>query len=176
MTLTEKLATINWQELAAIKCAAAADQKLFQQILEVAFGNVKQAGWRAAWIIDKTTEKDNGRLTPHIERMARHLPHLTNSSQKRHFTRMLVRNELPETVLGIVVDCCFIWLASNEPAAVKVNSMQLIYNITRHEPELGPELAAVIESRFDLESKAFQSRGRKILKALLPEKPTRGRG
>ena len=91
-------------------------------------------------------------------------------NQKRHFTKILSTrnlNELDEDHLGILIDRCFTWLEDPiYPTAVKMFSMQIIYNYIEAEPDLAPELIAIIENQYAESSPGFKNRGDKILKKL----------
>jgi len=139
---------------------------LFNRCLEVAFSDEHPAAWRACYLIDNTTEKYPEQLEPHIGKFCERLPSLENSSQKRHFARILTRVAIPEEWLGIVINTCFDWLYSQEPPAVKVHCMQIIFQAGKKEPDLLQELKAIIEEQWDTEGKGFRSRGRKLLAAI----------
>ena len=53
-----------------------------------------------------------------------------------------------------------------EALAIKVHSMQIMYNISETEKDLKPELASIIEYQYDLNSVGFKSRADKLLKKL----------
>jgi hypothetical protein len=147
---------------------------LFDQCLQAAFSDEHPTAWRACYLIDHTTEKYPELLEPHIAKFCERLPSLANSSQKRHFVRMLTRCRIPEEWLGTVVHTCFGWLHSQEPTAVKVHCMQLIFQAGRREPDLWQELKVTIEAQWDAESKGFRSRGRKLLAAMGAQRKMNG--
>ncbi|PSK84656.1 hypothetical protein [Prolixibacter denitrificans] len=147
---------------------------LFNRCLEAAFSDELPTAWRACYLIDNTTEKYPELLEPHIEKFCERLPSLSNSSQKRHFARMLTRCVIPEEWLGTVVNTCFEWLYSQEPAAVKVHCMQIIFHAGKKEPDLLQELKAIIEEQWEMESKGFRSRGGKLLAAIEDQRKMNG--
>jgi len=144
----------------------AEDADLFDRTVNHAFHFEIPKIWRMWWYIDRASENRPDIIEPYIKRIARSLPLLPDSSIRRHFTRILTRHNIPEECLGTVVDKCFEWLLSNEPPAVKVNSLQLLYNITLIEPDLKGELIAAIESQYEEGSKGFKNRAEKTLAAL----------
>ena len=148
--------------------------ELFTRCLEAAFSDEHPTAWRACYLIDNTTEKYPELLEPHIEKFCKRLPSLNNSSQKRHFTRMLTRSAIPEAWLGTVVSTCFKWICSQEPPAVKVHCMQIIFQAGEKEPDLLQELKIVIEAQWEVEGKGFRSRGRKLLKAIGDQRKMKG--
>jgi hypothetical protein len=142
------------------------DPLLFKRIFKSAFKFETPNIWRIWWYIDRASEQKPEILEPYVSILAESLPKLPNSSVRRHFTRMLIRHNIPEENMGMVVDKCFEWLLSNEPVAVKANSLQVLYNITLTEPDLKGELIAAIESQYEEGSKGFKNKARKMLKNL----------
>jgi hypothetical protein len=53
-----------------------------------------------------------------------------------------------------------------EPIAVRVFSMSVLANITRHEPDLKKELRIIIEDQLPFASAGFRARAKKVLKEL----------
>jgi hypothetical protein len=49
------------------------------------------------------------------------------------------------------------------PIAIKAFSLTTLYNLCKTYPEIKPELKLIIEDRWDTETAAFKSRGKKIL-------------
>ena len=89
---------------------------------------------------------------------------------KRNVLRILQNHEIPEPLWGHAAEQCFGFLNdTSEPVAVKVFSMTVIHNLTKDIPELAHELKIILEDQFDYGSAGFQSRARKILKALQKE-------
>jgi|GEM_PF-1205264 len=154
--------------------ALHANSSLFNGCLEVAFSDEHPTAWRACYLIDATTEKYPELLRPHVEKLCERLSSLDNSSQKRHFTRMLSRSVIPEKWLGTVINTCFEWLYAAEPPAVKVHCMQIIFEAGKTEPDLLVELKAIIEEQWDTASKGFRSRGGKLLTAIGAQRKRNG--
>ncbi|MDH3708983.1 MAG: hypothetical protein OER04_03790 [Cyclobacteriaceae bacterium] len=86
---------------------------------------------------------------------------------KRNALRLLQNHKIPEHLWGHAADQCFQYLASSEePVAVKVFSMTVLFNLTKDIPELATELRMLIEDQYPFGSPGFKARGRKVLKAL----------
>ena len=74
--------------------------------------------------------------------------------------------EIPEPLHGDVINICFDLISAVQtPAAIKAFSLTTLYNLSLVYPEIQQELTTIIEDRLDTETAAFQSRGKKILKA-----------
>jgi hypothetical protein len=65
-----------------------------------------------------------------------------------------------------LLNLCFDYLSGSFSVAVKVYSMQVLYNLSLENPEIGIELSHVIESNLSTSSPGYRSRGTKILKKL----------
>ena len=85
----------------------------------------------------------------------------------RNAVRVLEDIEIPEAFHGEVMNACFRFIETPAtPAAVKAFSLSILFNLTKHYPEIIPELKLIIEERWETETPAFKSRGRKIIAAL----------
>jgi len=150
-----------WREM------ALQDDSLFHQIYHLIYGENSRIAWHAAWIIDHVSEVDPGKLESYVPEMIDHLPHLKSSSLKRHFTRMLLSQKIPEPSLGILIDTLYNLLSPAEDIAVRANALQLLFNISIIEPGLQSELILVTETILEEElTPGMQSKARKILRSL----------
>jgi hypothetical protein len=89
---------------------------------------------------------------------------------RRNILRILQYQKIPEAQWGHAADQCFNYLSSSEqPVAIKVFSMTVLYNLTRDLPDLSRDLRLHIEEQFPLGSAGFKARGRRILEQLEKE-------
>ena len=146
------------------------DEKLFKQMFELVLTNEEYVSGRAAWVIETVWLKYPEMINPYINNIIDFLPKSKFDNQKRHLTKILsTRNlrELDEERLGILIDRCFTWLEDPiYPTAVKMFSMQIIYNYIEIEPTLATELIAIIENQYNDSTPGFKNRGDKLLKML----------
>jgi hypothetical protein len=146
------------------------DEKLFKEVFELILTNEEYVSGRAAWVIETLWLKYPEMIDPYINDMIDFLPISKYDNQKRHFTKILsTRNlrDLDEERLGILIDRCFTWLEDPiYPTAVKMFSMQIIYNYVQIEPVLATELIAIIENQFNDSTPGFKNRGEKLLRKL----------
>lgn len=85
----------------------------------------------------------------------------------RNSVRVLQDIELPEQFHGEVMNVCFQFLEQPAtPVAIKAFSLTTLFNLSKKYPEIKPELKLIIEERWEHETAAFHSRGRKILASL----------
>jgi hypothetical protein len=165
--IKEKLSHIGGGEIEFWKYTVLTDPAIFDEVLNLIFGENNQIAWRAAWVIDNATEKYPELLIPHISPIIDHLLQTKNSSLQRIFTRILIRHKIPDHLTGAVFDRCFELLSPVHPIAVRANAMQVLYNITEHWPDLKPELAMVISGMLEeSEDAGIISKARNLLKKL----------
>lgn len=86
---------------------------------------------------------------------------------RRNIVRLLQFVEIPRRYQGKLMNICFQLVSDPQQAiAVKAFSLTILENLSSIYPEILPELKAVIESRWEFETPAFRSRGKKILKKI----------
>jgi hypothetical protein len=165
--LIERILQIGAGELNLWKISVQSDETVFKQVYSLIASNNPKLAWRAGWIIDNAAENSPELLAPFIPDVVAQLLQTKNGSLKRIFTRMLGRYEIPIELLAQVVDCCFKLLSPAEPTAVRVNAMQVLYNVSQSEEGLKQELAAVLESVLDEGGSAgFINRTEKLIRKL----------
>jgi hypothetical protein len=166
-TLKNKILKMGGGELELWKLSVLSDEQVFKDIYSLISSDEPRIAWRSCWIIDNADEKDPELLVPFIPDIVERLIATKNGSLKRHFTRILCRHEIPEELLGQVINRCFDLLSPSEAVAVRVFAMQLLFNISQREPGLKKELAAVLESLTEEGGTAgFMNRAGKLIKAL----------
>lgn len=162
-----KLEKLGKQEIYLWKELVKKDESLFAEIYRLIYSENPRIAWHAAWVIDHVSEENPSKLKPYVSELIDKLPGLKSSSLKRHFTRMLLSQEIPEHLLGSLIDVLYYLLSPEEAIAVRANALQLLYNISMIEPDLKPELISVIEGILEEElTPGMNSKGRNLLKAL----------
>ena len=69
-------------------------------------------------------------LTPHLEAIILNLRESTSDAIKRNTVRVLQNTEIPDDLLGVTADILFTIMENrNEPIAVRVFTMTVLYNI-----------------------------------------------
>lgn len=158
----------SWENLAFIVREIGNHPELFSSLMEIALKNPEHKSWRAAYLADKIHDDYPELIIPYIEPIVNQLNVETNSSKKRHFLKLLSMNEIQEKHFGILVDYCLNnFTSAKEPPAVRVHAMQLLYNISEKEPDLKPEILAIIEHEMQFHATAgILSRGTKLANKL----------
>lgn len=148
------------------------DPQKFKHLINLLASNSVLISQRTSWVLSACTDQYPELAKPHLKELVNHLKKPSHDAVKRHILRMLQNIEIPKNLYGNITDLCFRFLSSsNEPVAIKVFAMTVLYNITQHEPDLKNELKILIEDQMDYESPAFTSRGGKILKRLKSKPP-----
>lgn len=86
---------------------------------------------------------------------------------KRNIFRMLQNQKVPAKFEGEILDLAFAFLADNkQPIAIRVFSMQLVYNLSAKYPEIKEELRIILEDMLLYGSAGIKNRAKKILSKL----------
>lgn len=164
------LAELSKQNTVYMASVISNNEKLFKQMFDLILTNEEKISGRAAWVIEHVWMDFPYMIKPYINDMIDFLPKSSYDNQKRHFTKILCTIDLKtldEDRLGILIDRCFTWLEDPiYPTAVKMFSMQIIYNYIEIEPVLAPELIAILENQYEESTPGFQNRAGKLLKKL----------
>lgn len=107
-------------------------------------------------------------LKPHIHEIISRLKDVKTEGARRNLLKILaeVPVRLTKKDKSNLIDMGFTFLTGNYSIAVKVYSMQILYHMSLEIPELGAELAQIIEDRLPEATPGFRSRGSKILRKL----------
>ena len=166
--LRNKLAHIgSIQEIRLWKQLVQNDQSLFNRVYRLIFCENHKISWHAAWVIDHATEESPELLKAYLPELIDQLSLQKSDALKRHFTRMLLSQSIPEEKMGLLIDVLYRLLLPQEAVAVRANALQLLLNLALMEPELQQELKAVAESLLDEElTPGMKCKTRKILQIL----------
>ena len=123
---------------------------------------------RAAWSVSWAAKKNPAMIKPHLNKLVEQLSRTeVHDAVIRNSIRILEEIEIPEPLHGKVMNACFEFVEQPAtPIAIKAFALTTLFNLSKHYPEIKPELKLIIEDRIDNETAAFKSRGKKILKQL----------
>ncbi|GGF36072.1 hypothetical protein [Echinicola rosea] len=144
------------------------DPERFRELMEVFAAGPYRITQRASWPMALAVEKHPPLLAPYYDAVISMLakPNII-AGIKRNILRVLQYQEVPSEFEGEVLDVTFRLLEdTGEPIAIRVFSMQVVYNLSERYPEIKPELKAIIESSMPYASAGFKSRASKILPKL----------
>ncbi|MES3017540.1 MAG: hypothetical protein V4721_07175 [Bacteroidota bacterium] len=134
-----------------------------------------EIAFRAAWILEIAAENNPEEFGLYLDEFTNVYINLRNLSGQRHFTKILMsltknagrRDLLSEQKLAILVETTFEWLIDLQtPVAVRVNCMDILFNLKDKSDWIADELRAQIEFQLQNGSPALQSRGKRILNKL----------
>jgi hypothetical protein len=173
MTKEELIELINsWENLPYLVNEIARKPEYYSLLMDIALYNSYQKSWRAAYLVDKINDEYPELLKPFLIKMIEQLKIEKSVSKRRHFLKLISMNILPQDQQGFIFDFCLkTFTSAKEPVAVRVHAMQILYNISESEPELKPEILAIIENEMEYHSSAgIISRGSKLANKLRKQK------
>ena len=136
----------------------------FDQLIDCFYSGDFRLAHRATLIILKIAKMNPKWVNEQVGPLAASLQRTQPEWHRRNLLRILQNYRIPEAQWGHVADECFHYLVSaDQPVAIKVFSMTVLYNITKDVPDLARELRISIEEQYNLGSAGFQARARKVL-------------
>ena len=143
------------------------DKYIIKQLWQLILTDRQPVSWRAAWALYHLTCKRKEFMVPYIQQIIELLPQFRFDGQKRELLKVLMLFDLKDLDTGRILNVCYDFLSNpNESLAVRVHSMQMIFNISELEPELKSELKSTILFHYQESSAGFQSRANKLLKKM----------
>ncbi len=157
-------------EVGWIALSAASNSLLFRKLLDFTEEDDTRLVFRASWALTKTCELDPALMKPVLPVIVDKLLRTSNESAERSFLKILSltgTSELDEKTQGRLVDHCFSLLRSRTSAiAVKVYSMDVLYEISKRFPGLVHELAAVMGMLPDDAPDGVKAKCRSVIRKL----------
>jgi hypothetical protein len=142
------------------------NQQRFDELVKLFLKGEKLITQRAGWPLSDIAIMHSEIVQKHLKQLVKNIvkPNLHNAI-KRNTMRLLQHIEIPESLQGDVMNCCFNFIEDpKEAVAVKASSLAVLENLSKLYPEILPEIKLIIEARWEHETAAFKSRARKILK------------
>lgn len=169
MNIRDELQKERSREQALRIAAYANSSKLhFKELIQYFLGKESRLAQLAAWSLSWAAIQKPEMIQPYLKDLVAILQKKeTHPALIRSTVRILERIEIPEEFHGEVMNACFGFIETpSTPAAIKAFSLTTLFNLSKTYPEIKGELKLIIEDRWDTETPAFKSRGRKILAAL----------
>lgn len=143
----------------------------FEELIQCCLSEDSQLEFIAIWAVQHCVEKDPQLIEPYLGDLLERLQRPSHDALKRVLMRILMQIELPEEHWGEIAELSFRYVDSpGEAVAIRANAMSVAYKLCEKLPELGNELELIIETHLAFGKKAFQARGKKILKKLAQKK------
>jgi len=161
---------MSMQEAEWVAASALENPAIFTKLLEYSCGEDSKLAFRASWTLTKVGDRYQEIFDPYLNQLVDLVPSIENEGVVRCFLRILSlagMEKLDEKHQGLLADYCFAALNSGESAiAIKVYSMEIIYNLSVIYPQLANELAISVRILMEDGSAAIVSRGNTILKKI----------
>ena len=141
-------------------------------LIEITLHTRKEIAFRAAWLLEMVFDRYPSEFVPHVNHFIRVYAVQEKQSCLRHYTKILMSLTSGKAGAGLpalddVLEVTFKWLIDPETAvAVRVNCMDILFNIRGNYDWLAEELEAQVHLYLKTGSAAMQSRGNKILDKL----------
>jgi hypothetical protein len=122
---------------------------------------------RAMWVFELICTSNDTIFNQYLDTMAAFFPISENEAVNRMIAKLLMLKDVPEKYEGEVLNTAFERLVDKKlPIAVRVNCMQIVFNLSKKYPEIEFELRGIIENEIAHGMPAFKNRGGKILQQL----------
>ncbi len=168
-------ATITKSKVVKLRAILEKQQFALPDLIDLTFHPDKNIAFRAAWILENLfLEKPLSYLNDLVYLLAR-VGDVSNPSCKRHYAKIVMHVTSPKAPSGIqqklltvnlqpVVEQLFDWIIDPKVLiAVKVFSLEALFNMRQRYPWIAEELAGQIRFLMRNGTAAIQSRGKKLL-------------
>jgi len=171
LNLEEQLKSdISKQNVNYIVHTLGNNEQYFKQLWDIIKRDEYKISVMAVWIWDSIIIKYPEMFNPYLVEAIEILHKFKLDGTKRLLLKIIVRYNIEENLKGRLFNLCVKYLMDpKEPVAIKVHSMQIMYNISQTEPDLKPEIIDIIEYQYEFNSIAYKSRADKLLKKLFKE-------
>ena len=162
---TELLADYSKRNTIRVVKIIGCDEELFGKLMDIFFDDQKHVNKVAAWTVRYCYQAYPYLVSPYLKQMVDHMrtPNL-HQAFKRPVLKIFEEIKIPEILLDDLFEICYEFLTDpKETTAVRVYSMQILFNISLKMPELQNELSLIIEDQLPYGTIGFQNRGNKIL-------------
>lgn len=161
---------MSMQEAEWVAASALENPAVFKKLFEYSCSGDSKLAFRASWTLTKVGDRYPEIFDPYLHHLVEMLPRVDNEGVERCFLRIIslsAMEKIDEKHHGLLADYCFAALNSGESAiAIKVYSMEILYNLSVIYPQLANELAVSIRILMEDGTAAIVSRGNSILKKI----------
>jgi hypothetical protein len=144
--------------------------KLLRNLVELALTGIDPHAHRASRVVCICCEHFPELFKPYSALIINMLKKIPSKSVLRNFLKIYAEVPMKITNKGklVLLNQCFDFLTLPDfPVAVKVFSMQILYNLSREMPEIGLELYNLLEDQLPFSSPGYASRAKRIMKKLV---------
>ena len=146
------------------------DPDKFGELWKMTVEDTYPLSMRASRVIWLLALKHPYFVEPYVPQIIDCLQDIRTEGVKRNFLNILSVVPVPAEYTGILFDMCLNWVDNTaESIGVRANAMSALYSISNAEPDLKPELIAILESMIPADSAGIEARARKLLENLYKE-------
>ena len=142
------------------------NKERFAELMNILFTGDSRISQRAAWPLSICVQQHPELIKPYFKKLIQKMqqPGIHNGII-RNSLRLLQDVIIPKTWHGTLMNYCFALIQKHgEPVANKAFAITILDNLSKEYPDIRQELVLVIRERWDHESAAFKSRGRKVFR------------
>ena len=142
------------------------DKKRFAELMKLFFSGEYRVTQRAGWPMSYCIQNHPSLINPYYKKLLVFLKRKdVHPAVERNIMRLLEDVDIPKRYQGEIMNSCFEYISDPQAAvAVKAFSLGVLKNLIKIYPEILPEIKLIIEERWDTETAAFRSRGKRFLK------------
>jgi hypothetical protein len=120
----------------------------FNNAIEIALKEHQPESWRAAWIINHSSIKNDERLQPRLKEFISVL--LTKGDgHQREILKLLLKMEIPEDLEGVLFDkSVTIWEDISKSPSVRMIAFKVLVKIAAHYPEMKNEISFLVQDQY----------------------------
>ena len=142
------------------------DQSRFDELFNLFLHDEYRVTQRAVWPMGNCAIAHSSFMKKNMGRLIRNLqkPDI-HDSIKRNTLRFLQSVEIPLKYEGMIMNTCFEYIENpKEAVAIKAFSLTILSRLAKKYPEIIPEIKLLIEDQAPVQTAAFTSRAKKVLK------------
>jgi len=142
-------------------------EKLAATLWDFVLLNKHPLSWRSMWFLEHLAAENRAVAQPYLNAIVKAFPSFKFDGQKRSAMKILLMFPVKYYDYEMMLNTAFDLLLSNdEPVAVRMFSMRLLFEIVKIEPELKGELKESITFIIPHAQKGLLSAARDVLKRL----------
>jgi hypothetical protein len=119
-----------------------------EETFQLAFQSEVPVSWRAAWVLNHATIKNDERIKAHQSQIIEILPTKPDGHQ-RELLKLLDKIDLEEDLEGVLFDqCVTIWEAVEKSPSVRVVAFRVLAKVVKKYPEMKNEIEFLIQDHY----------------------------
>ncbi|MFT6802709.1 MAG: hypothetical protein ACI9GM_001054 [Salibacteraceae bacterium] len=126
----------------------AANPDQVEETFQLAFTSEKPESWRAAWVLNHATSKNDIRIKKH----AQHIIDILSTKEdghQRELLKLLAKIEISEELEGVLFDkCVTIWEAVEKSPSVRIIAFRILVKVAKKYPEMKNEIEFLTQSHY----------------------------